>query len=173
MENAIFAGGCFWCTEALFKRIKGVQKVIPGYTGGKSENPNYKDVSSGQTGHAEAIRVTFDPKKISYQDLLYIFFRVHDPTTLNKQGADVGTQYRSAIFYSNETQKDFASKAKLEAQKIYNDPIVTEIVPLNDFYPAENYHQNYYENNPNQTYCKIVIDPKIKKLETELQEYIS
>ena len=166
METATLAGGCFWCMEAIFKRLKGVKKVVSGYTGGNMEKPSYEQVSSGSTGHAEAIQITFDPKIITYKKLLDVFWHLIDPTTLNKQGADVGEQYRSVIFYHDEKQKKEAeeSKKKLEESKYYQDPIVTKIEPFTNFYPAEDYHQNYYENHADQPYCKIVIDPKIQKL---------
>lgn len=170
METATLAGGCFWCTEAIFKRIKGVDTVVSGYAGGTRENPSYEQVSTGATGHAEAINIEFDPKTISYEKLLEIFFDLHDPTTLNRQGADEGTQYRSAIFYHNEVQKETALKVRDEVADSgkHRDPIVTEIVPFETFFTAEEYHQNYYDNNKNQGYCDYVISPKIKKL---LQEY--
>lgn len=170
MEEATLAGGCFWCTEAIFRRLKGVEEVVSGYAGGARENPSYEQVSTGATGHAESINIEFDPKIISYEKLLEIFFHLHDPTTLNRQGADEGTQYRSAIFYRNESQKEAALKVREEIAEsgAYHDPIITEIVPLENFYPAEEYHQNYYENNRNQGYCSVVIDPKIQKL---LKEY--
>jgi peptide-methionine (S)-S-oxide reductase len=166
LETATLAGGCFWCTEAVFKRLKGVESVVPGYTGGQVENPSYKDICRGDTGHAEAIQIVFDPKVISYEELLEIFFYTHNPTTLNQQGADKGTQYRSAVFYHTDTQKEIALKVKnmVETNKVYDDAIVTEIVPAQVFYEAENYHHDYYDNNPTQGYCQIVIDPKIKKL---------
>ena len=167
MEKAVFGGGCFWCTEAIFKRIKGVGSVVSGYAGGKKDNPNYQEVVSGSTGHAEAIEITFDPKKISFKDLCFIFFRTHDPTTLNRQGADVGEQYRSVIFYTDDNQKKVAEKELEEAQNVYDSPIVTQIVPLNKFYPAEDYHQDYYASNPTAGYCRVVIDPKIKKLQSQ------
>jgi methionine-S-sulfoxide reductase len=171
-KKATLAGGCFWCTEAIFKRIKGVKKVTSGYTGGNIENPSYEQVSSSSTGHAEAIQITYAPNVISYDDLLYIFFRTHDPTTLNRQGADVGTQYRSAIFYHNETQKKKAEKALKEAQRQYESKIVTEIVPFKKFYKAEDYHKDYYKNHTDAAYCKLVIDPKIKKLQDNLSKYL-
>lgn len=171
--KATLAGGCFWCTEAIFLRVKGVEKVVSGYSGGHMDNPSYEKVSSGATGHTEAIQIIFNPKIISYEDLLYIFFRTHDPTTMNRQGADVGTQYRSVIFYNNDNQKNQAEKAKDEAQKIYEDPIVTEIVPYKSFYKAEDYHQNYYANNPQKTYCKLIIDPKIIKLQRDIKKYLA
>lgn len=173
-ELATFAGGCFWCTEAIFKRIKGVEKVIPGYSGGSKENPTYEQVSSSTTGHAEAIQITFNPAKISYDDLLYIFWKTHDPTTPNQQGADVGTQYRSMIFYHNEIQKKkaLASKNEMEKDNATGNSIVTEIVPFQKFYPAENYHKNYYAKNPAKPYCLLVIDPKIEKLKKDLGKYL-
>jgi peptide-methionine (S)-S-oxide reductase len=170
--TATLAGGCFWCTEALFQRIKGVNKTVSGYSGGQINNPTYEHVSGGDTGHAEAIQISFDPKKISYTDLLYIFFRTHDPTTLNRQGVDIGTQYRSVIFYHNKTQKREAERAKNEAQKLYDKQIVTEIKPFEAFYQAEEYHQNYYNSNKNKVYCKLVIDPKINKLQKNFKKYL-
>lgn len=167
LELATFAGGCFWCTETIFKRLKGVEEVISGYAGGRIDNPTYEQVSSGDSGHAEAIQVKFDPKVISYEQLVEIFFKLHDPTTLNQQGADIGEQYRSVIFYHDEAQKEIAEKImnKFEKEKIYEDPIVTEITPFNNFFKAEDYHQDYYEQNRNtNSYCRIVIDPKIQKL---------
>lgn len=172
MEMATLAGGCFWCTEAIFKRVRGVVSVEPGYSGGAVENPTYEDVCSGTTGHAEAINIRFDPKIISYDKLLEIFFHLHDPTTLNRQGSDVGTQYRSAIFYRSEKQKETAEKVrgKIEESKIYPNKIVTEIVPFKNFYKAEDYHKNYYDNNRQAGYCRLIIDPKIKKLLREFKE---
>lgn len=166
-EIAIFGGGCFWCTEAIFERLKGVISVESGYAGGNKNNPNYEDVSGGGTGHAEAIRIEFDPEKISYEDLLTVFFFTHDPTTLNRQGADIGTQYRSAVFYSDDNQKVKVEQfiKELENNKAYEKPIVTEIKPLANFYPAEKYHQKYYEKNKSAPYCEIVIAPKLEKLE--------
>ncbi len=163
--TATFGNGCFWCTEAIFQQLKGVEKVLPGYTGGNVKNPSYNEVCSGTTGHAEAIQITFDPKIISYRELLDVFFYTHDPTTLNRQGADTGTQYRSAIFYHNESQKKDAKLIidQLEKEGVYNDKIVTEITPFSKFYVAENYHQNYYNNNKNQGYCRAVINPKLDK----------
>jgi len=162
---AVFAGGCFWCTEAMFSQLKGVQKVVSGYSGGKRANPTYEEVCTGLTGHAECTQITYDPKLISFAELLEVFWMTHDPTTLNRQGADSGTQYRSAIFYTDEEQKQeaIAYKAKLEMEKIWSDPIVTEITKFEKFYPAENYHQKYYQINPDQGYCRIVITPKIEK----------
>ena len=172
MELATFAGGCFWCTEAIFKRLKGVISVIPGYAGGKTENPTYEQVSMGTTGHAEATQIEFDPEQIPYEKLLDIFWHTHNPTTLNRQGNDVGTQYRSIIFYHDEKQKETAEKSKseIEEEKLYPDPVVTEIIPYEKFYAAESYHQNYYDQNSSAPYCNFVIDPKIHKL---LSQYAS
>lgn len=172
LETAVVAGGCFWCMEATFQRLKGVKQVVSGYAGGTVANPTYEQVSSGKTGHAEAVQITFDSAQISYDDLLKVFFHLHDPTTLNRQGADVGTQYRSAIFYQNDEQKQAAERVKqaITQEKLWSDPIVTEISPLNVFYKAEDYHQNYYNRNPSQHYCSIVIAPKIKKLEKEFAD---
>ncbi len=162
---AVFAGGCFWCTEAMFSQLKGVQKVVSGYSGGTTVNPTYDQVCSGTTGHAECTQITYDPEQISFAELLEAFWMTHDPTTLNRQGADSGTQYRSAIFYTDEDQKQeaIAWKAKLEQEKIWSAPIVTEITKFEKFYPAEDYHQSYYAANPNQGYCRIVITPKVEK----------
>ena len=164
-ETATFAGGCFWCTEAIFKSLKGVETVESGYSGGKTKNPTYREVCTGETGHAEAIQITFDPKVIGFRELLEVFWETHDPTTLNRQGADVGTQYRSAIFYHSTEQKEIAEKykAELNKEKIFNGPIVTEITPFDKFYKAENYHQDYFDNNRTQGYCQMVIVPKIEK----------
>ena len=167
METATLAGGCFWCTEAIFQRLKGVKKVTPGYSGGETKDPTYEQVSSGGSGHAEAIQITFDPKIISYQDLLDVFFATHDPTTLNHQGADVGSQYRSAIFYADEAQKKLAEAAK---SKIPN--AVTEITEFTEFTEAEGYHKNYYDNNRGNVYCKLVIDPKVRKLMKEFKDKV-
>lgn len=166
LEIATFANGCFWCTEAIFKRLKGVISVNPGYSGGKIENPSYKDVCSGNTGHAEAIQIEFEPSIISFSKILEVFWHTHDPTTLNQQGNDIGTQYRSAIFYHNEKQKQDAQelKAKIEKKGIYKDPLVTKITQFTNFYPAENYHKDYYDKNKDYPYCRFVIDPKVKKL---------
>ncbi len=165
-EVAILAGGCFWCTEAVFERLKGVEKVTPGFTGGTIKNPAYREIITGRTGHAEAIEIVFDPETISFEELLYIFFSTHDPTTLNRQQYDVGTQYRSAIFYNSEEQKEIAVKVinKLEKDKVFNDPVVTEITQAPPFYEAEPEHKEYYSRNPEQRYCQAIIDPKIKKL---------
>jgi len=166
METATLAGGCFWCTEAIFKKLKGVSKVTSGYSGGRGEEPSYYSVSKGTTGHAEAIQIEFDQAVISYEKLLEVFFKLHDPTTLNKQGNDVGTQYRSMVFYHDEKQKESAERVKkiIEGEKVYSDPVVTEIVPYTNFYPAEDYHLDYYAKNSDAPYCRIVIDPKITKL---------
>lgn len=165
-ELATFAGGCFWCTEAVFQRVKGVISVSPGYSGGWKENPSWSEVCTGTTGHAESIQITFDPKVISYETLVEIFFKLHDPTSLNQQGADVGIEYRSAIFYHDQSQKKTAEqiKDKLEQSGTYLNKIVTEITPFTTFYQAEEYFRNYYEKNSYQPYCQIVIDPKIQKL---------
>jgi peptide-methionine (S)-S-oxide reductase len=165
METATFGAGCFWCVDAVFSELKGVSSVMPGYAGGSVKNPTYKEVCTGITGHAEVAQIIFDPKVISYPELLEVFWMTHDPTTLNRQGADVGTQYRSAIFYQSEQQKKEAEfyKQKLTDEKVFPNPIVTEIVPLEVFYPAENYHNDYYENNPDQGYCRMVIRPKVDK----------
>lgn len=160
METAVFAGGCFWCTEAIFEKLQGVSSVESGYTGGNKANPDYHQVSGGNTGHAEAIQITFDPKEISFSDLVEVFFATHDSTTLNQQGADVGTQYRSAIFYIDEKQKEIAQKAKDQISGS-----VTEIVPFQQFFKAEDYHQDYFTNNQNAPYCQLVINPKLKKLQ--------
>lgn len=166
METATLAGGCFWCTEALFKRLKGVESVVPGYAGGNIENPIYEQVGNGNTGFAEAIQIKFDPTVIPYQKILEVYFHTHDPTTLNRQGADVGEQYRSEIFYHGEDQRKTAEKVKEEVEKegVYKDPIVTKISANTNFYEAEDYHKNYYDNNREQGYCNVVISPKIKKL---------
>lgn len=162
---ATFGNGCFWCTEAIFQQLKGVETVLPGYTGGNVKNPAYKEVCNGTTGHAEAIQITYDPSVISYRELLDVFFYTHDPTTLNRQGGDVGTQYRSAIFYHNKEQQSDAEKIieQLTAENVYPDPIVTEITSFDIFYEAEEYHKNYYNNNKNQGYCRAVINPKLDK----------
>lgn len=164
-ELATVGGGCFWCTEAVIERLPGVKKVISGYAGGKTVNPTYEDICTGRTGHAEVIQIEFDPAVISYAKILEVFFEAHDPTTINRQGADEGTQYRSVIFYHNEAQQKAAARAKIAAQALWPDPIVTEVSPLTKFYVAENYHQDYFRNNPNQGYCTFVIKPKMKKLE--------
>ncbi len=165
-QIATLAGGCFWCLDAAFEKLRGVLSVISGYTGGHVANPTYAKVCSGITGHAEAVQITFDPEIISFQELLEVFFTIHDPSTLNRQGADVGTQYRSAIFYHTPEQKAKAEQIikDLEASGIWDNPIVTEVKPLTTFYPAEEYHQHYYQKNPIQSYCQVVINPKLSKL---------
>ena len=172
MQTITLAGGCFWCTEAIFAQLKGVESVIPGYSGGNVDSPSYQDVCSGTTGHAESVQITFDANIISLADLLYVFFKLHDPTTLNRQGADVGTQYRSAIFYTDETQRDTAEKAIIDAQNLYQDKIVTEVIKFTSFYPADESHKDYYFKNRNTPYCTLVIDPKIQKLKTEFKELL-
>lgn len=168
-QKATFGGGCFWCTEAVFLSVKGVSKVESGYSGGKVKNPTYKEVCSGLTGHAEVIQVTFDPAVVSYEALLEIFWNTHDPTTLNRQGADEGTQYRSVVFYHSEEQKKTAEayKAQLGASGVFKNPIVTEISPLTNFYMAEDYHQNYFALNPGQGYCQYVVRPKVEKFKKQ------
>lgn len=165
MELATFGNGCFWCTEAVFKELNGVLEVTSGFSGGDIVNPSYREVTTGRTGHAEVIEIEFDPAIISFQELLEVFWATHDPTTLNRQGADVGTQYRSAIFYHNEQQKQLAEafKQQLNEQNVFGKPVVTEISPWKNFFKAEDYHQDYYENNPNQGYCQFVIVPKLDK----------
>ena len=167
MEKATFGGGCFWCVEAIYERLPGVQSVLSGYAGGTKPNPTYEDVCTGKTGHAEVAQITFDPTKITYEQLLETFWKAHDPTTLNRQGADVGTQYRSVVFYHDEKQKAAAERSKVEAQTSFDQPIVTEIQPLKEFFPAENYHQDYYRNHANAPYCTFIIKPKLKKLKLE------
>lgn len=171
-ELATLAGGCFWCLEAVFQQLRGVTKVVSGYTGGSVPNPSYQAVCTGATGHAEVTQVSFDPAVITYRDLLDIFFTIHDPTTLDRQGADEGTQYRSAVFYHSAAQKTEAERVikELEAAKGWDDPIVTEVVPLETFYAAENYHQDYYARNANQPYCRAVIAPKVAKLRSKYFE---
>ena len=164
LDTATFGAGCFWCVEAIFSELKGVEEVVPGYCGGDVENPDYKLICTGTTGHAEVCQIYFDPEQISYDELLEVFWTTHDPTTLNRQGNDVGTQYRSVIFYHNEDQKKSAIESKANiATKIWDNPIVTEISPYKNFYLAEDYHQDYFANNPNQGYCRIVIEPKVLK----------
>jgi len=164
-EIADFGGGCFWCMEAVFERLPGVISVTSGFAGGHTENPTYREVCSETTGHAEVTEIEFDPAKITYEQLLNVFWQAHDPTTLNRQGADEGTSYRSIILYRDQKQQLLAEKSKLEAQKDFGNPIVTEIVPLKKFYKAEDYHQQYYDNNSSQSYCRVVIAPKLEKLE--------
>ena len=168
-ELATIGGGCFWCTEAIFQMLPGVKSVVSGYAGGHVENPTYEQVCGGQTGHAEVIQVAFDPAKVSYEKIIETFWDAHDPTTLNRQGNDSGTQYRSIILYSSEAQKVMAEKSKVEAQKNFSKPIVTEIVALKKFYAGEGYHQNYYRSNPNQGYCRAIIRPKVEKFEKKLK----
>jgi peptide-methionine (S)-S-oxide reductase len=174
LETLILANGCFWCTEAIFNRLKGVTSVIPGYAASQVENPSYKEVCTGRTGAAEATQITYDPTIISYDTLLEIFWHTHDPTTLNRQGNDIGTQYRSAIFYQNDEQKRsaLASKEALEKSGAYKKPVVTEIVPFTNFYLAEDYHKDYYDRNRSQGYCMFVIDPKVKKLLNEYKKVV-
>lgn len=164
-EKATFGGGCFWCVEAVYKELKGVKAVVSGYEGGARENPTYQQICSGATGHAEVVQITFDPAVIRFEDLLTVFWRTHDPTTLNRQGGDAGTQYRSVIFTHSDAQKEAAAQslAEADASDLWPDPIVTEITPSMTFYPAEDYHQDYYELNPSQGYCRMVIDPKMRK----------
>ncbi|OGN04339.1 MAG: peptide-methionine (S)-S-oxide reductase [Candidatus Yanofskybacteria bacterium RIFCSPHIGHO2_02_FULL_44_12b] len=173
MKNqiAVFGGGCFWCTEAVFAQLKGVVSVMPGYAGGSTPNPTYESVCGGKTGHAEVIKIEFDPEIISYEDLLTVFFAVHDPTTLNRQGNDVGTQYRSIILYTDEQQKIQAENVVSELSK-EGDRVVTEIKPLEKFHPAEDYHKDYYAKNPDQAYCRLVINPKLKKLKEKFQDIL-
>ncbi len=174
LKSAVLANGCFWCTEAVFASVKGVYSAVSGYTGGTTKNPTYEQVGGGNTGHAEAIKIDYDPAVISYDDLLAVFFNTHDPTTLNRQGNDTGTQYRSAIFYVDDEQKDKAEKlvAELNASKAYDKSVVTEVKPLTEFYPAETYHQEYYKNHADQPYCQIVIAPKLEKLEKRFAELL-
>ena len=168
-EIATLGGGCFWCVEAVFQRIDGVISVKPGYAGGNVKNPTYKQICTGSTGHAEVAKIEFDPSKITYSQILNVFWQSHDPTTLNRQGNDVGTQYRSVIFFHNESQEEIAKKSKIDADKsgYWDNEIVTEITLLNNYYDAEDYHDNYYNNNPNQPYCLFVIKPKLDKLEKQ------
>jgi len=172
MELATLAGGCFWCLEAVYQQLKGVLKVESGYSGGSVENPSYRHVSSGSTGHAEVVQITYDTSIVSYRELLQVFFTIHDPTTLNRQGADVGTQYRSAIFYHSEEQREIAEKviAEITAARVWDNPIVTELKPYQAFYKAEAYHQNYYRENSSQPYCQVVIAPKVAKFRKQYFE---
>ncbi len=165
-EVATLAGGCFWCIEAVYQEIDGVESVVSGYTGGSSINPTYELVSTGKSGHAEAVQVTFDPAKISYREILEIFFSAHDPTTLNRQGADVGTQYRSAIFYHSDNQKTISQEVmkELDKARLWERPMVTQVAPISKFYPAEDYHRDYFKKHPEQAYCQAVISPKVNKL---------
>ncbi len=173
-EQATFGAGCFWCTEAIYERVKGIEKAEAGFSGGHVENPSYREVITGKTGHAEVARITYDPEVISYEELLEVFWHTHNPTTLNRQGADIGTQYRSAIFYHNDEQKRIAEESlkKTDESGLWDDPIVTEISPLKNYYTAENYHQDYYENNSNAGYCQVVIAPKIKKFKEDFKHLL-
>jgi peptide-methionine (S)-S-oxide reductase len=172
MQNATFGGGCFWCTEAVFQNLKGVTKVISGYMGGQTSNPTYEDICKGDTGHAEIIQVEYNEDEISFNDLLLVFFKTHDPTTLNRQGNDIGTQYRSVIFYHTQEQKKQADEMidNLTKQMVYDKPIITEISPVSEFYQAEDYHQNYYNTNPYKGYCALVIQPKLAKFTEQFKE---
>ena len=174
-EKATFGSGCFWCTEAVFQQLRGVESVVSGYSGGDLINPTYEQVCSGRTGHAEVVQITFDPSVLAYDELLKVFWQTHDPTTPNRQGHDVGTQYRSAIFYHNDDQRRTAEayKAQLDASGTFAIPIVTEITPFKNFYPAENYHQNYFNLNPAQSYCAAVIRPKVEKFKKEFKEMLT
>ncbi len=171
-ESATLAGGCFWCLEAVFEQLKGVEKAEPGYSGGHMPHPTYEQVCTGTTGHAEVVQITFNPQEISFEDLLRVFFAIHDPTTLNRQGEDVGTQYRSAIFYHNAEQKATAERVihELEAARLWPDPIVTEITPFTAFYPAEDYHRRYFQLHPDQPYCRAVIAPKVAKFRKKFMD---
>ncbi|TVR88786.1 MAG: peptide-methionine (S)-S-oxide reductase [Saprospirales bacterium] len=172
-EQITFGAGCFWCVEAVFQELKGVKAAVSGYAGGHVKNPTYREVVSGRTGHAEVVKVTFDPDVIPLQTVLEVFWSTHDPTTLNRQGADVGTQYRSAVFYNSKEQRKIAQKSKDEvATELWDDPIVTEITPLETFYQAEEYHQNYYANNPEQGYCRVVINPKLNKFRERFKDWL-
>jgi len=174
IEEIILANGCFWCTEAVFKRVRGILSVEPGYSGGFVKDPSYDQVCTGETGHAEATRIRYDSQIISLEKLLEIFWYTHDPTTLNRQGNDIGTQYRSAIFYQTAKQKDIATSVKenIEKMKVYSNPVVTEITPFKNFYPAEKYHKDYYDNNKDVPYCSYVIDPKVQKLLSKFQDNV-
>jgi peptide-methionine (S)-S-oxide reductase len=169
---ATFGEGCFWCTEAVFERLAGVTSVISGYSGGEVKNPSYREVCTGRTGHAEVCQIHYDPKVVSYEELLDVFWHTHDPTTLNRQGNDVGTQYRSVIFYHSEEQKRLAekSKAEIEASGLFDGPVVTRIDPFRNFYKAEDYHQDYFRNNPNQPYCTFIVKPKVEKFKAKYQD---
>ncbi|NMC84591.1 MAG: peptide-methionine (S)-S-oxide reductase MsrA [Anaerolineaceae bacterium] len=174
LQSAVLAGGCFWCLEAVFEQVRGVSAVVSGYTGGHRPSPSYEQVCTGLTGHAESVRITFDPAVVSYPDLLHIFFTLHDPTTLDRQGADVGSQYRSAIFYADATQKAQAEAILSEMGQAYlwPDPIVTQLLPLDVFYPAEEYHQHYFARNPQQGYCQFVVAPKVAKFRQKYQKLL-
>jgi peptide-methionine (S)-S-oxide reductase len=175
LETVTLGAGCFWCVEAVYQELKGVHRVESGYAGGSVENPTYHEVCNGRTGHAEVVQVTFDPEIIDFATILEVFWRTHDPTTMNRQGADVGTQYRSAIFYHTDEQRQIAEKSKQEtnASGLWENPIVTEITPFTRFYPAEDYHQNFYRDNPAQPYCRVMIDPKIRKLRKDFEARIN
>ena len=172
-EQATFAGGCFWCTESVFKRVDGVESVVSGYAGGHVANPSYEAVCREETGHAECVQITFDPDVVSYEDLLAVFFTTHTPTTLNREGNDVGTQYRSAVFYHDDAQRDSVEAFVEDIQPGYDDDIVTEIEPLETFYPAEDYHQDYYANNPQRAYCQVQIRPKLRKLRERFADRVA
>jgi peptide-methionine (S)-S-oxide reductase len=171
-EVATLAGGCFWCLEAVYKDLRGVERVVSGYTGGQVPNPTYRQVCNGTTGHAEVVQITFDPEAVSFRELLEVFFTIHDPTTLNRQGADVGTQYRSAVFYHTPAQRETAEAVikELDAAHVWDSPIVTEVMPLDVFYTAEDHHQDYFENNPSQPYCRAVVAPKVSKFRKHFLE---
>ena len=173
-EIATLAGGCFWCLEAVYDELRGVLQVESGYAGGHVSAPTYQQVCEGTTGHAEVVQITFDPQVVSYRELLEVFFTIHDPTTLNRQGADVGTQYRSAIFYHSPEQKETAARviAEIEGARLWDAPVVTEVVPLTEFYPAEDYHQEYYQRNPQQGYCRAIIAPKVAKFRKQYLEQL-
>lgn len=170
IEKATLAGGCFWCLEAIYEKVNGVLEVVSGYSGGEKKNPSYQQVCTGMTGHAEAIQITFSPDIISYDRILEIFWSIHNPTTIDRQGHDIGSQYRSVIFYHNERQKNIAENSKKDG--IWPDPIVTEILPLEEFYPAEEYHKDYFQNHPENSYCQMVISPKVKKFKKVFEKYI-
>lgn len=172
LQTAVFGGGCFWCTEAIFQDLKGVKKVESGYANGHIKNPSYKEVCTGRTGHAEVIKIFYDENEISYAQLLEVHFRTHNPTTLNRQGNDVGTQYRSGVYFSSESEKSTAEKVKEAAKQLWDEPIVTEIEPLNSYYTAEDYHQNYYKNHQNEGYCSFVIGPKVEKFRKEFESLL-
>ena len=172
MQKITLGAGCFWCVEAIYKELIGVEKVEPGYSGGKIANPTYREVCSGLTGHAEVIQLEYDESVVDFKEILEVFFKTHDPTTLNRQGADVGTQYRSAIFYHNENQKEVAEKviSELENSSVFDKPVVTEVTEFTVFYPAEEYHKNYYKNNPEEGYCQMVVRPKVEKFKKVFEE---
>jgi len=174
LEKATLGGGCFWCTEAVYQQLKGVVSVSPGYSGGHDKNPTYEEVCQGTTGHAEVVQISFNPSEVSFDEILEVFFEVHDPTTLNRQGADVGTQYRSVIFYHSEEQKQAAIKAieKLNISKLLPKPVVTEVTPFTQFYEAEGYHKNYFNRNQNQPYCRMVVSPKVQKFRKLFKEHL-